>query len=312
MSVPKAGRILIVDVEASLRRALCETLSDHGYETAGVATGKEALAALRKSEFDLLPADLMMPEMDGIAVLRAAIDVDPDLVGIIMTGQGTIDAAVEAMKTGALDFILKPFILSAIQPVLSRALAVRRLRKEKAELEHRLQQRTVELEDSNKALEAFSYSVSHDLRAPLRAVSGFSTILLKEYSNQIPEDAQGLLRRVTTSARQMDQLIDDLLRLSRLGRQPLSRESVSLTGLVEEVLQELRKAERDRAIEMQYAQRLFGVFQRLHRAEDFEGTGVGLSIVHRIIQRHGGRIWAEAKVDQGATFYFTLAESPPS
>ncbi len=363
-----AVRILIVDDEAAQMKALCNTLRDHGYETVGFASGKAALAALQTARFDLLLSDLMMPEMDGISLLRAAQTADPDLIGIIMTGEGTIATAVEAMKAGAFDYILKPFKLSVILPVISRALTVRRLRQENAELEKRVHERTTELEAVNKELEAFSYSVSHDLRAPLRAINGFTRILMDSYQPQLPADAQRLLDHVTSSAHHMGELIDHLLEFSRLGRQPLRKQPVNISNLVREVLEDLNAERANRKLEvtvgelpdtfgdtmllrqvftnllsnafkytrqkesaevsvgtldqagetvyfvkdngagfdLKYADKLFGVFQRMHSAKQFEGTGVGLSIVHRIIQRHGGRIWAEAAVEQGATFYFTL------
>ena len=213
--IPSA-RILIVDDEAAQMKALCDTLRDHNYETAGFVSGHTALAALRESRFDLLLADLMMPEMGGIALLQAALEIDPHLVGIIMTGEGTIATAVEAMKSGAFDYILKPFTLRVIVPVLSRALSVRRLRLENAELEERVRERTAELETANKELDAFSYSVSHDLRAPLRAIHGFASILNEDFCASMPGKAQELLNHVITSAGRMEQLIEDLLRFSRL------------------------------------------------------------------------------------------------
>jgi signal transduction histidine kinase len=368
MTGAPSARILIVDDESALMKALCNTLRDHNYETVGFTSGAAALAELGKTKFHLLLADLMMPEMGGIDLLRAALKLDPDLVPIIMTGQGTIDTAVEAMKTGALDYILKPFKLGVVMPVLSRALTVRQLRLEKAELEQRVRARTLELEAANKELEAFSYSVSHDLRAPLRAVASFSQILVQEHAAQMSEEAGRFLKIITSNTRRMEQLIEDLLRLSRLGREPLAKKTVDLSVLVHEVVEELRQDQGGRPIEvrvgrlpgqeadpallrqafinllsnafkftreknpavvevdcrkqegedvyfvrdngagfdMQYAEKLFGVFQRLHSGEEFEGTGVGLSIVQRVIQRHGGRIWAEGQVGQGATFYFTL------
>src|SRR5689334_9330718 len=125
------ARVLVADDERAQLKALCQTLRDEGYDTVGVASGEAAIEALGKAEFDLLLADLMMPKMDGIALLREAVALRPELIGIIMTGAGTIATAVEAMKAGAFDFILKPFKLSVILPVLSRALTVRRLRREK-------------------------------------------------------------------------------------------------------------------------------------------------------------------------------------
>ncbi len=222
----------------------------------------------------------------------------------------------------------------------------------------------------NKELEAFTYSVSHDLRAPLRAVDGFSRILLEKYGAEMSSDAKRYQNLIRDNARQMGQLIDDLLSFSRLSRQPVKRQEVEPSEIVRQVLHELqvqsfeqasvtvkdlavcnadpallkqvyvnlisnalkytRRCEsplievgchndngtpvyyvRDNGVgfDMKYADKLFGVFQRLHRAEEYEGTGVGLAIVQRVIHRHGGRIWAEADVDQGATFFFTLKGS---
>jgi two-component system sensor histidine kinase/response regulator len=365
------ARILIVDDETAQMRALCNTLQDHHYETTGFSAPKDALAAIQQpGKFDLILMDLMMPEMDGISLLKAVLEVDPDLVGIVMTGQGTIDTAVKAMKAGAVDYILKPFKLSAILPVLSRALAIRRLRAENAELTRRVRQRTAELEEANRELEAFSYSVSHDLRAPLRAVNGFTGMVLARYAEQIPPEAKRLLVQVDGGAKRMAQLIDDLLRFSRLSRQPLSKGRVNVSAMVNSIVQELRSEAGEREIEtriaelpeifgdesllrqvfvnllsnafkftrnkkalieagcdtsgpenvffvrdngagfdMAYAQRLFAVFQRLHTEDQFEGTGVGLSIVQRIVQRHGGRIWAQAEVGKGATFFVALPKA---
>lgn len=362
---------MIVDDEAAQMRALCETLRDHGYETVGFGSANAALGAIAEGKFDLILSDLMMPEMDGIGFLRAAQRQDPELVGIIMTGHGTIDTAVEAMKVGALDYILKPFKLSVILPVLSRALAMRRLRAENAELARCVRRRTQELEAANRELEAFSYSVSHDLRAPLRAVDGYSRLLQDQFGPQLPAEAQRLVQTVRDSGQRMAGLIEALLRLSRLGRQPLERRPVELAALVRDGVEELRREQGDRAVDvrvgplpdcvgdptllrqvvinllsnafkytrrtpepvvevgtrteageaayfvrdngagfdMSQAHRLGVVFQRLHGEHEFEGTGVGLALVQRIVQRHGGRLWAQGAVGRGATFFFTLGEA---
>jgi signal transduction histidine kinase len=367
-TTPAPARILIVGDEESQIKALCDALRDHGYETVGFTSAKSALAALRQSKFDLLFADLIMPEMDGISFSRSAIEIDPDLVGIIMTAQGNIESADDGLKTGAVDLIIKPFKLNDVLLVLSRALATRRLRLENDELRRRIQEKADEVQRVNQELEAFTHSVSHDLRAPLRAIGGFSKILLKDFAPQMPGEARRLINVVVSSAAQLTQMIDGLLSFCRLGRQPLSMQPIDLAGLVKQIVENLRHDQNDRRLEvkiadlprclgdpgllnqvvanllsnafkftahtenpvieigcqpgntehtyfvrdngigfdMQYAERLFGVFVRLHPEEEFEGHGLGLSIVQRIIHRHGGRIWAQAELNKGATFFFTL------
>ncbi len=244
----------------------------------------------------------------------------------------------------------------------------KQLRQTFENLELRVRKRTAQLEASNNELEAFSYSVSHDLRAPLRAIGGYSRIMVEQYGKTMPEEAARYLGHIAENTRHMGMLIDGLLDLSRSGRMPMRRETVPSAGLVAEVVERLGPERTGRNVQvsvgelpdcqgdptllrqvwenlisnalkfsrwrteaiihigwerqdgegvyfvrdngvgfdMKYAGRLFGVFQRLHSPEQFEGTGVGLAIVQQIIRRHGGRIWAEAAVDAGAAFYFTL------
>jgi signal transduction histidine kinase len=239
-----------------------------------------------------------------------------------------------------------------------------------AELDQRVRDRTAQLEAANKELDAFCHSVSHDLRAPLRAIRGFSAQLMAGHAEQLSAEGRAHLQRVSTAADRMSGLIDDLLNLSHITSADLRRERVNLSGMAHDVVETIRSADTQRCVEvtiapdveayadrkllrivlenllsnawkftrrradakiefglmpgspgtflvkdngagfdMEQARRLFGAFQRLHSAEDFEGTGVGLATVRRIILKHGGNIWAESAVDQGATFYFTLPGS---
>lgn len=369
------NRLLVVDDETAQVEALCRTLEDEGYSVEGFTGARAALTALSADAFDIVLTDLTMPGMDGIAFLNAAREIDPGLAGIVMTGHGTIATAVDAMKAGALDYILKPFDLRVILRVLARTQAMLRLRRENAALLERLSARTVELESANRELqaanrelEAFSDSVSHDLRAPLRTIDGLLHVVQEDFGARVPAAAREHIEAVSAQATRMGALIEDLLRLSRLGREPLSKGLVDMRGLVQEVVAELRAAEPARPVEIRIgelppaqadpsllrqvwvnlianalkftcrreralieivgveragdkmysikdngagfdparAERLFGIFQRLHTAREFEGTGVGLSIARRIIERHGGSIRAEGEPDRGAAFHFTL------
>jgi signal transduction histidine kinase len=300
--------------------------------------------------------------------LLTGVSSQPEVRQLAIVNRGLAMAMVAVMAVVMIRYRhVRSELSAAQQRRVETAEEVQRLN---AELEARVERRTEQLAAVNKELEAFTYSVSHDLRAPLRGMSGFARVLEEDYADKLDDDGRRYLQIIKSNAAQMGQLIDDLLALSRLGRQPLKATTISLEALANEGIRQAASEAGNRQIEftvdslppargdvslvrqvlvnllsnavkftrhvsgarihvgsqtqngevayfvrdngagfdMRYVGKLFGVFQRLHGPEDYAGTGVGLAIVKRIIDRHGGRVWAEGAPGKGASFYFTLGQ----
>jgi PAS domain S-box-containing protein len=332
--------------------------------------GYTAKEAVGQSMLMLFPPDRVMEEAELLARIARGETIDHfETVRVGKDGK-SIDLSVTLSRV--LDHDNQVIGLSKIaRNITQRKRAEREISRLNEELEQRVIERTAQLEEANKELESFSYSVSHDLRAPLRAIDGFSQAVQEDYATLLPGEGQRYLKTIREGAQRMGVLIDDLLTFSRLSRLPLARSTVNTNELVKALVAEMSSMEQNGRAEiviadlppshadpallrqvwinllsnalkytrrreaarievgakevdggttwfirdngtgfdMCYADKLFGVFQRLHRAEDYEGTGVGLAIVQRIVERHGGHVWAQAAPDRGATFFFTLEDN---
>ena len=350
--------VVVVEDNRDMSHFLAENLEVY-YRVETASDGREGLSKIMASRPDVILTDVMMPEMSGdmlVQAVRAQRQFDTTPI-IVLTAKADDELRIRLLRTGVQDYVTKPFSIEELRARIGNLVALKCGHDQIRKLNR-------ELGTANKELEAFSYSVSHDLRAPLRAITSFSDMLASEIS----EHGKEKLETIRSNAARMERLITDQLRFSQLSRQPLEMETVDVSGLVNEVISDLCREHPGREIEirigslpncfgdlsllrhvfinllsnafkftrnkgpalievssmrqnfekiyfvrdngvgfeMKEAERLFGVFQRLHRADEFDGTGVGLTIAQRIIQRHGGRIWAEAEVNKGAVFYFTL------
>ncbi len=352
-------RILWADDNSDMRDYVRRLLEEY-YEVTAVSDGAKALAEARAKPPNLVLTDVMMPLLDGFGLLRElrADDRTRTIPVILLSARAGEESALEGLQGGADDYLIKPFSAKELLARVRTHLQLAELRRQWA----------LELERANKELDAFNYSVSHDLRAPLRPLDAFSAALIEEYGDKLDPTAQGYLKRIRAAAQRMGQLIDDLLELSKVNRAEMRPQAVNLSALAELIIAELRQNEPAHEVEFvteaethvqgdpgllrialenlvrnawkfthkkqhcrielnkrledgeavysirdngvgfdpTYAAKLFAPFQRLHSDSEFEGTGIGLAIVDRIVRRHGGRIWAEGTPNQGAAFFFTL------
>lgn len=389
-------RILAVDDSPTYLNALSDALRNEGYDVILARSGEEALDLLAVQRVDCILLDVVMPGLGGHATCRRIKGAPGvrDIPLIMLTAADGREATLGGLGAGADDYISKGADFEVLRARLRAQLRRRQADEESrlyrqrlvraeieaaearaaAELAETRAELIAELERRNRELEAFSYSVSHDLRAPLRAIHGYSTLLQSSEAGTLEEEGRRWLESLRTAAARMSELIDDILSLSRVGRAELKRQSVDLSAAAAEVAAELRQAEpgRDVALDVEpgllvegdpqllrivltnllsnawkftgrrsdarvaigrttlgdstaffvrdngagfdesRSERLFQPFQRLHTEREFPGTGIGLTIVHRIVERHGGRVVAEGREGEGATITFTLPPRAPS
>jgi two-component system sensor histidine kinase/response regulator len=385
ISVERKVSILIVDDDAANLLALEATLECLGQKIVQARSGLDALRRVLEEDFAVILLDVQMPGMSGIetAALIRERERSKHTPIIFLTGMvKTAEMMFKGYSAGAVDYLMKPVVSGILRAKVEVFIELAIMRQELQDEIHErariaveitklnmaLEQRNEDLLAANEDLETFGHSVSHDLRMPLRHIQGFATMLDESIAaNLVPED-QRRLKLIRESASRMSQLIDDLLKFSRIGRIELRKSPVDMRELVRSTIDSLKPEFNGRQVQwkvgslpgvagdrnllgqvwtnllanslkytrpreaaqievdsvqhekelvffvrdngvgfnMAYSEKLFGVFQRLHHASEFEGTGVGLANVRKIVQRHGGRTWAEAEEGKGATLYFSL------
>jgi two-component system, sensor histidine kinase and response regulator len=368
-------RILLIEDNPAdtrlIREALIDSRPQHFIEH---RTDLESgLRRLVERGIDCVLLDLTLPDSRGLDTFRAVHAGAPHVATVILSAFENDELALAAVQLGAQDYVpkgeLTPSLLArCIRYALERKRAQAEVLSLNSELENRVRERTRELAIVNQELEAFGYSIAHDLRRPLRAIDGFAAILHETCEVKLDPQERHYFDRIRRACRHMDQLIDALLAIARLTHQEMRHERVDLTAVADEIIHELRRREPARVVrvviaedmavsgdasllraalenlignawkftrhrndalievgnlaaenehtffvrdngagfDMAYSSKLFKPFERLHLAREFEGLGIGLTAVDRIVWRHGGQVWAEAAADQGATFYFAL------
>lgn len=380
-------RVLHLEDDLDDAELIKATLNAEGIEcdAVRVETRDDFIASMTCTAFDMIFADYSLPSFDGLEALAIAMNMCPDAPFIFVSGKMGEELAIDTLKSGATDYVVKqrlsrlaPSVLRALKEMGDRAKlreAEGEVRKHQEHLEELVRERTAELEKVNEELrasyrdmESFSYSASHDLRSPLIVIGGFSQILLEDYGDKLDDNGRHLLKAVRENSAKMAQLIEDLLAFARVSTKELKKSTIDMKALAEETFEEIKAAYEDRRIElrvdnilpaygdppmvrqvfanllsnavkfttqradaiieiggsrdghenvyfvkdngagfdMQYSGKLFGLFNRAHLHEEYKGTGVGLAIVKRTIEKHGGRVWAEGEPGSGATFYFSL------
>lgn len=372
-------RVLVIEDDRDFADSLCTILESDGYSVQHAVNTKFALGILKSFDPEVVLSDIRLGTESGTQLVSKLLELKPNLFVIMMTAFSSVDTAIEAIRSGVYDYLRKPFnpqdllstlerLFDHIEVIQLKEAAEKELEEYKDNLEQMVEERTRELEVMIKEMEAFSYSISHDLRSPLRAINGFSHALQEDYGDILDDTAQDYLDRVRKNSQKMEILIDKILELSQITRKDIFKQPINLSEIAAEVIEPLKKeyqnpqlsvdiqpnltAEGDHYLihlvlenllanafkysshetapkiefscrpqdwktvfyikdngvgfDMKYVSKIFDPFQRLHRAEDFPGIGIGLANVKRIIDRHGGEIWAESEEQKGTTIFFTL------